>query len=427
MAPKSMAVPSAGWADADKTDAAVARGTAALEAAQKTYQAAKTLTDHTELTISMPDGEQNEVIDMSFGAGDDLMVKMGSLQIISAGGTVYFVPDQPADKYLSRKIEGNANATLIAMLPGFSLPAPALAMRQPAVGSKITDSFAMGAKGGVAVKGFRERDGKQEVLVTGPAADGVVSFDPKTSLISGFNMLMTPEGLPANVRIGFTVKCAPSTAALTAPIAFDAGKRTSVSKLEDLFTPPADEPAPGITVKDGQVAPLGVLTMLDGKSVDLASLKGKVIIIDFWATWCGPCRKGLPLLQKFADSMKGNDKVVVYAVNVWEQQKGEELSKKVSEFWTKQAFTMNVAMDPEAKLITQYGFQGIPACIIIGPDGKLVSSHMGFDADMENKLAADVNKALGMKSADMKDGAAAPETKAPENKAPEIKAPGTTK
>jgi hypothetical protein len=111
--------------------------------------------------------------------------------------------------------------------------------------------------------------------------------------------------------------------------------------------------------------------------------------------------------------MKGNDKVVVYAVNVWEQQKGEELSKKVSEFWTKQAFTMNVAMDPEAKLITQYGFQGIPACIIIGPDGKLVSSHMGFDADMENKLAADVNKALGMKGADMKDGAAAPETKAP--------------
>jgi hypothetical protein len=120
--------------------------------------------------------------------------------------------------------------------------------------------------------------------------------------------------------------------------------------------------------------------------------------------------------------MKGNDKVVVYAVNVWEQQKGEELSKKVSEFWTKQAFTMNVAMDPEAKLITQYGFQGIPACIIIGPDGKLVSSHMGFDADMENKLAADVNKALGMKGADMKDGAAAPEIKAPENKAP-----GTTK
>ena len=427
MAPKSMAVPSAGWADADKTDAAVARGTAALEAAQKAYQAAKTLTDHTELTISMPDGEQNEVIDMSFGAGDDLMVKMGSLQIVSAGGTVYFVPDQPADKYLSRKIEGNTNATLIAMLPGFSLPAPALAMRQPAAGSKITDAFAMGAKGGVTVKGFRERDGKQEVLVTGPAADGVVSCDPKTSMISGFNMLMTPEGLPANVRIGFTVKCAPSTAALTTPIAFDAGKRTSVSKLEDLFTPPADEPAPGITVKDGQVAPLGVLTMLDGKSLDLASLKGKVIIIDFWATWCGPCRKGLPLLQKFADSMKGNDKVVVYAVNVWEQQKGEELTKKVSEFWTKQAFTMNVAMDPEAKLITQYGFQGIPACIIIGPDGMLVSSHMGFDPQMENKLAADVNKALGMKGADMKDGAAAPENKASETKAPETKAPGLTK
>ena len=52
---------------------------------------------------------------------------------------------------------------------------------------------------------------------------------------------------------------------------------------------------------------------------------------------------------------------------------------------------------------------------------------MGFDPQMENKLAADVNKALGMKGADMKDGAAAPENKASETKAPETKAPGLTK
>ncbi|MCX5641017.1 MAG: TlpA disulfide reductase family protein [Planctomycetota bacterium] len=423
MGPKSMPLPSAGWGDADRTESACKRGAAVLEAAQKAYQAAKNLTDHTELTIAMPDGEQNEVIDMSFGTGDEMLIKMGSLQIVSTGGTVYFVPDQPADKYLSKKIEGNANATLIAMLPGFSLPAPALAMRQPAAGSKITDAFAMGAKGGVAIKGFREYDGKQEILVGGTAAEGVVSFDSKTNFITGFNMQMTPDGLPATVRIGFIVKCAPSAEALKTPISFDAGKRVSVAKLEDLFTPPADEPAPGITVKDGQAAPLGVLTMLDGKTLDLASLKGKVVVIDFWATWCGPCRKGLPLLQTFADQMKGNDKVAIYAVNVWEQQKGDELTKKVTDFWTKQAFTMNVAMDPEAKLIMQYGFQGIPACIIIGADGMLVSSHMGYDPEMVSKLTTDVNKALGVKDA----GAAAPDSKAADSKGSGTKAPGLTK
>ena len=152
-------------------------------------------------------------------------------------------------------------------------------------------------------------------------------------------------------------------------------------------------------------------------------LKGKVVVIDFWATWCGPCRKGLPLLQTFADQMKGNDKVAIYAVNVWEQQKGEELTKKVTDFWTKQAFTMNVAMDPEAKLITQYGFQGIPACIIIGADGMLVSSHMGYDPEMVSKLTADVNKALGVKDA----GAAAPDSKAADSKGSGTKAPGLTK
>ena len=64
-----------------------------------------------------------------------------------------------------------------------------------------------------------------------------------------------------------------------------------------------------------------------------------------WATWCGPCRKGLPLVQKFADWAKDKDDVVVYAVNVWERGEDEAaIIEKIDAFWTKEKFTMPTLM-----------------------------------------------------------------------------------
>jgi thiol-disulfide isomerase/thioredoxin len=233
------------------------------------------------------------------------------------------------------------------------------------------------------------------VLLAGDGSEAVVTIDAATEFVRSMSILFTPEGLPDGVKIGFDIRMTPSDAPLEKPVAFDAGKRTAVSKVEDLFAPPPDDEVPGMTVKEGQPAPLATLTTMDGKSFDLASLAGKVVVIDFWATWCGPCRKGLPLLQKFADESKSNDKVAVIAVNVWEKEKGDELTKKVTEFWSKQGFKMQVMLDPDAALIGKYGFQGIPACIVIGPDGKLLTTHIGYDEDMPAKLRADVAKALG--------------------------------
>ena len=56
---------------------------------------------------------------------------------------------------------------------------------------------------------------------------------------------------------------------------------------------------------------------------------------------------------------------------------------------------MQFMLDADAALIGKYGFQGIPACILIGPDGKLLTTHIGYDEDMPAKLRADVAKALG--------------------------------
>jgi thiol-disulfide isomerase/thioredoxin len=264
-------------------------------------------------------------------------------------------------------------------------------------GRSVTDAFTMGAPTTIEVKGFRERDGSSEVLLAGQGAEGVVQIDPKTSFVTLYRMVITPEGLPEEVKIGFNVALEPKAAAPEKAIAFEGGSRKGVGSIEELFDAAemdVPEAAEG-KVKVGDAAPLAELVTLDGKKVDLASYKGKVVVIDFWATWCGPCRKGLPGLQKFADEMKGNDKVVVHPVNVWERTKGDDLVKAVGDFWTKQGFTMQVLLDPEANFIGQYGFQGIPACIVIGPDGKLVATHIGYDPKMGDTLKAEVEKALG--------------------------------
>jgi thiol-disulfide isomerase/thioredoxin len=124
-------------------------------------------------------------------------------------------------------------------------------------------------------------------------------------------------------------------------------------------------------------------------------MKGKVIVLDFWATWCGPCRKGLPMVDAFAKEMKDDPRVAVFAVNVWEQSAPGEIPKKVRDTFEKLKVTLPVLLDGDAKLISQYGFTGIPATVVIGPDGSLVSKHIGLMPDMGAVLGAEVRKALG--------------------------------
>ena len=138
-------------------------------------------------------------------------------------------------------------------------------------------------------------------------------------------------------------------------------------------------------------APDFELTDLSGNKVQLSALKGKTVILDFWATWCGPCKMSFPGMQKAIDKY-GNEKNVEFLfVNTWET--GEDRNKIVSEFIEKNNYDFHVIMDnpveegsSDFNVVSDYGVNGIPTKIIIGPDGKINFKKVGFTGNNEKML-----------------------------------------
>lgn len=131
-------------------------------------------------------------------------------------------------------------------------------------------------------------------------------------------------------------------------------------------------------IKNPELAPSFTLATLDGDSISLESLHGKVVIVDFWATWCGPCKSSFPYLQKFWDEHKQDPDVTVLAINCWERKKGDERVDLVRSFITKNDYTMPVLLDMKDEFVAKYGVKGIPTKFLVGPDGKIYFKDVGF-------------------------------------------------
>ncbi|AIE85947.1 redoxin domain-containing protein [Fimbriimonas ginsengisoli Gsoil 348] len=135
--------------------------------------------------------------------------------------------------------------------------------------------------------------------------------------------------------------------------------------VQDAATGPNDAPP----VPIGKPAPNFELTGLDGKKVSLSSLRGKVVMIDFWATWCGPCREALPDTEKIAKASVGKN-VQVMAVS-------DETRETVAAFMKQNNYTMPNFLDQDGSVHRSYKASAIPCMAIIDANGNLAAYHVG--------------------------------------------------
>jgi peroxiredoxin len=167
--------------------------------------------------------------------------------------------------------------------------------------------------------------------------------------------------------------------------AMDLQGSTAAGSLQELFAGGGGQGDAGI---EGQDAPEIELTSLDGKAFKLSQAKEKVIVLDFWATWCPPCVQALPKLQSVHDwaAAEGKD-VAIYAVNL------QELPEQVRDFWAKHKLTMPVLMDREGAAAEDYQVQSIPQTFVIS-GGKVAHVHVGFDPGMDEALKKQIDELL---------------------------------
>jgi len=133
---------------------------------------------------------------------------------------------------------------------------------------------------------------------------------------------------------------------------------------------------------------------LGGKPVELSSQKGKVVVIDFWATWCGPCKASFPTLQKMYDTYRANERVAIFALNTWERVSGAERIALVEKFMADNKYTFPVLYDES--FVEKYGVDGIPTKFLIDKKGNIAFKSIGFNGaeEMEKELTAQLDMLL---------------------------------
>ncbi|MBO9632468.1 MAG: TlpA family protein disulfide reductase [Chitinophagaceae bacterium] len=138
---------------------------------------------------------------------------------------------------------------------------------------------------------------------------------------------------------------------------------------------------------------LKYMVTLDGKPVDTNALRNKVILIDFWATWCGPCMEEMPYIQKLYDLYKQNPDVVFMIVNSGSRNTLTDAQKWFGN--KKYSFPVYFNTDPDVGSKTKFNFNTIPATFIIDRDGFIEFNNIGFEGpDIETKLKLQIDMAL---------------------------------
>jgi thiol-disulfide isomerase/thioredoxin len=159
-----------------------------------------------------------------------------------------------------------------------------------------------------------------------------------------------------------------------------------LKKKEELAKTQTNDPAPKFSLKD-----------MDGNMISLDGLKGKVVIVDFWATWCGPCIASMPAMKTAQEKLKARGDVEFVFVDTWETV--DNKTQNASDFMKKNNYPFHVLMDDESKVVADFKVSGIPTKFIIDKAGNIRFKAVGWGGNDE-ALIDEVNTMVDLAAAE---------------------------
>jgi thiol-disulfide isomerase/thioredoxin len=137
--------------------------------------------------------------------------------------------------------------------------------------------------------------------------------------------------------------------------------------------------------------------LLDGRTISSQELRGRVVVLDFWATWCVPCQRELPMLQRTYQKTSGRSDVAFFAIDGVMSDSGSmdgDTAERASEYFRRAGYTIPLAFDGGAVLENAFSLSGFPTLLVLDPAGQVRMRHVGFigSEDLEGVLMRTIDE-----------------------------------